>query len=137
MQEEFTINSIVPLILKVSDIRPYDKNDVSFPYSKVVLNKVGTIKNCVTDVTWNINLKELLGSELYNNYDYFNLELVQFLSVPMTGGGNGSNPPFFNNINLAYRTLNCFIYGLQCYNGLDHRLIKKQVMIIHLCFYLV
>ena len=64
MQEEFTINRIVPLILKVSDIRPYDKNDISYPYEKTISNKVGSVTNCVTNVTWNIKLKQVLG-DLY------------------------------------------------------------------------
>jgi hypothetical protein len=63
-------------MLSVSDIQPYDINNIMYPYEKIVSNKVGTISKCITDVTWNINLKEVLN-DLYDKYDYFNLEVVQ------------------------------------------------------------
>jgi hypothetical protein len=84
MQEKFTINRIVPLMLSVSDIQLYDVNNIIFPYDKVVSNKVGTISKCITDVTWNINLKEVLG-DLYDEYDYFNLEVAQIMKQQQTG----------------------------------------------------
>jgi hypothetical protein len=72
MNKEFTINRVVPLFLKVSDIQPYSITNLIYPYTKVVSNNVGTISKCCTDVTWNINLESLLG-DLYYMYEYFNL----------------------------------------------------------------
>jgi hypothetical protein len=111
MQEEFNNNRIVPLMLKVSDIQPYDTNNKIFPYETVVSNAVGTISQCVTNVTWNINLQEILG-DLYDQYDYFNLEVLQIMTVPMTGGDGVTLKPLDNSIYLGYRNLNVFISGL-------------------------
>jgi hypothetical protein len=112
MQEEFTINRIVPLMLKVSDIQQYDVNNRIFPYTYTVSNNVGTISKCITDVTWNINMKELLG-DLYDKYDEFNLEVVQIATTPYTGSGPyDSHRPFLSYINTAYKNLNVFISGL-------------------------
>jgi hypothetical protein len=44
MQKEFTIKNVVPLMLKVSDIQPYDSNNMIYPYDKVVSNNIGTIQ---------------------------------------------------------------------------------------------
>jgi hypothetical protein len=38
MQEEFTINRIVPLMLKAADIQPFDITNQMFPYKKVSFN---------------------------------------------------------------------------------------------------
>jgi hypothetical protein len=112
MQKEFTINRNVPLILKVSDIQPYDVNNRIFPYSKVVSNEVGSIKNCITNVTWNINIIELLG-DLYDKYDYFNIEVAQIMTTPYTGSGPyESHRPFLSYSNTLYKNLNFFISGL-------------------------
>jgi hypothetical protein len=112
MQEEFTIKRVVPLMLKVSDIQPYDVNNKIYPYDVVVENNIGTISKCVSNVTWNVNLEELLG-DLYDQYDYFNLELIQFMTVPMTGGNFSTSKPFYSGVNLSYRNLNIFVSGLQ------------------------
>jgi hypothetical protein len=112
MQKEFTINRVVPLMLKVSDIQKYDTNNKIYPYSKTVSNQVGTVSKCVTDVTWNVNMKEVLG-DLYNKYDYFNIEVVQIMTTPYTGSGPwDSHRPFTSHVNTAYKNLNIFMSGL-------------------------
>jgi hypothetical protein len=111
-KKEFTINRIVPLMLKVSDIQIHDSNNVIYPYSKVVSNNVGSIKKCVTDVTWNIDMKELLGS-LYDEYEFFNIEVSQIMTTPYTGSGPyDSHRPFLSYNNTLYKNLNFFISGL-------------------------
>jgi hypothetical protein len=112
MQKEFTINRIVPLLLKVSDILPYDVNNIMYPYSKVVENKVGCIKQCCTNITWNINMIELLG-DLYDKYEIFNIEVSQIMTTPYTGSGPyDSHRPFLSYSNTLYKNLNFFISGL-------------------------
>jgi hypothetical protein len=101
-------------MLKVSDIQPYDINNLIYPYETVVPNNIGTISQCVTNVTWNINLETVLG-DLYKEYDYFNLEVLQIMTVPMTGGNGATFKPLDNSIYIgySYRNLNVFISGLQ------------------------
>jgi hypothetical protein len=132
MQEEFTIQKFVPLLLKVSDIQAYDVNNKIYPYDKVVSNKIGSISQCVTNVTWNINLQEVLG-DLYDQYDYFNLEVLQIMTVPMTGGGGSTNRPFDSNVNVDYRNLNVFICGLQWLRSSYNVKSGNETSTVHLC----
>jgi hypothetical protein len=132
MQEEFTINRIVPLMLSVEDIQPFDPNDVMFPYDKIVSNNVGTIAKCVTDVTWNINLKEVLG-DLYNKYDYFNIEVVQIMTTTNTGGIFESRRPFLSFVNTAYKNLNVFMSGLNWVRSSFNQKTGNENSTVHLC----
>jgi hypothetical protein len=106
----------VPLLLSVSDIKHYDPNDLFFPYSKSFSNNVGTIKSCVTDITWNVDLKALLG-DLYDKYDYFTLELLQFMTIPFSGSPVQWAKPFSNHVNIGYRNLSVYISGLDWVNS--------------------
>jgi hypothetical protein len=132
MQEEFTIKQAVPLMLKVSDIQPYDTNNKIFPYDKVVSNTIGTILQCVTNVAWNINLQEVLG-DLYDQYDYFNLEVLQIMTVPMTGGNGTTLKPMDNSIYLGYRNLNVLISGLQWLRSSYDVQSGNETGTVHLC----
>jgi hypothetical protein len=132
MQEEFSINRIVPLMLKVADIQLFDIANQMFPYEKTVSNNVGTISKCVTNVTWNINLKELLG-DLYNQYDYFNLEVPQIMTTPFTGGGYSSSKPFANHLNTDYQNLNVFISGLNWVRSSFNQKTGAENSTVHLC----
>jgi hypothetical protein len=132
MQEEFTIKNVVPLMLKVSDIQPYDVNNLIYPYDKVVSNSTGSISQCVTNVTWNINLEELLGDS-YKEYTYFNLEVLQIMTVPMTGGNFSTYKPLDNSIYLGYRNLNVFISGLQWLRSSYNQKTGNDNQTVHLC----
>jgi hypothetical protein len=59
---------------------------------------VGTIKNCITNVTWNVNMKEVLG-DLYDKYDYFNIKVAQIMTTCNTGGQYESRRPFLSYVN--------------------------------------
>ena len=111
MSEKFNIKKVVPLMLSVADIQPYNINNRIYPYDVIVSNDVGMIKNCVSDITFNINLENLLGN-LYNEFDFFNIEIVQFMTTAFTGGGNTYNKPYQNHVNTGYQNLNVFIGGL-------------------------
>jgi hypothetical protein len=132
MQEEFTINRIVPLMLKVSDIQPFNINDLIYPYDKVISNNIGKISKCCTDVTWNINLKELLG-DLYDKYDYFNIEVCNIMTIPKTGGGHESHRPFQSNINTTYKNLNVFMSGLNWVRSSFNQKTGNENSTVHLC----
>lgn len=113
---DININRVVPLMLSVSDIQPYDSNNIIYPNSLIISNKIGTIKRCVSDVTWNIDLETLLGN-LYYEYDYFNIELIQFMTIPLTGGNYKTYKPLNNNNEVGYRNLNVFLEGLDFVNS--------------------
>jgi hypothetical protein len=113
---DINIERVVPLMLNVSDIQPYDINNIIFPYDVIVSNKVGSIQNCVSNVTWNIDLEALLG-DLYHRYEYFNIELIQFITVPLTGGGYKTYKAMNNADVVGYRNLNIFMSGLDFVNS--------------------
>jgi hypothetical protein len=131
-EEEFTINRILPLMLSVSDIQLYDVNNLIYSYDKVVSNKVGTISKCITDVTWIITLKEVLG-DLYDKYDYFNLEVAQIMSTQQTGRGHASHRPFLSYVNLEYQNLNVFISGLNWLRSSFNQKTGNENNTVHLC----
>lgn len=102
--EAFT-KQVVNLTLNVNDIiaLPPDANRLA-TYDASFITDVGTITNWGCKVTWNINFKELLG-DLYDKHDMFNIELVQFLTLPSSNGGTlrpltNGNFPQNNCINL-------------------------------------
>jgi hypothetical protein len=130
--EEFNINRVVPLMLSVSDIQLYDSANIIYPYSDIVSNSIGTISQCVTNVTWNINLETLLG-DLYNQYDYFNLEVLQVMTIPMTGGNYATYKPMDNGTNIGYQNLNVFISGLQFVKFTFDIRSSNETTTAHLC----
>jgi hypothetical protein len=133
MSKEFTINQVVPLMLKVSDIQKYDINNKIYPYSKTVSNDIGTISKCVSDVTWNVNMKEVLG-DLYDKYDYFNIEVAQIMTTPYTGSGPwDSHRPFTTHVNTAYKNLNIFMSGLNWVRSSFNQKSGNENATVHLC----
>jgi hypothetical protein len=132
MQEEFNINSVVPLMLSVTDIQPYDSNNIIYPYDVRVVNEMGTITQCVSNVTWNIDLEVLLGN-LYYQYEYFNLELIQFMTIPLTGGNYPTYKPMDNGVNIGYQNLNVFISGLKFVRSTYNQKIGTDTTYAHLC----
>lgn len=122
----------VPLLLSVSDIKQYNSSDLFFPTSRSFSNSVGQIKNCVADVSWNIDLKTLLG-DLYDKYEYFNLELLQFMTIPYSGSPNTFSKPFQNNVNTGYRNLSIYISGLQWVNSSYSQKNDVNTNYCHLC----
>jgi hypothetical protein len=97
-------------------------------------NNVGTIKSCVSDVTWNVDLKALLG-DLYDKYDYFTLELLQFMTIPFSGSPVQWSKPFQNDIliNAGYRNLSVYISGLQWVNSSYSQKDDANLNYCHLC----
>jgi hypothetical protein len=130
--EEFNINRVVPLMLSVSDIQLYDANNIIYPYSAIVSNSRGTISQCVTNVTWNINLETLLG-DLYHQYDYFTLEVLQVMTIPMTGGNYQTYKPMNNGNIEGYQNLNVFISGLQFVRSTFNVRTGNEATTAHLC----
>lgn len=61
-----------------------------------------------------IDSQRLLG-DLYDNYDYFNSELVQFLTIPYTACDGLFNSKSYKSA-LGYLNLNINVSGLQYYN---------------------
>jgi hypothetical protein len=123
----------VPLLLSVTDIIPYDPNNLFFPASYQYSNNIGKITNCLSDVTWNVNLKSLLGNHIYDEYDYFNLELLQFMTIPMTGSNNIFSKPFQNDIIIGYRNISIYISGLQWVNSSYSQKDDCNLSYCHLC----
>lgn len=132
MQEEFNINRVVPLMLKVSDIQLYDDSEKIFPYDKIVSNSVGSISKCLSQVSWNVNMETVLG-DLYNQYEYFNLELVQFMTTPVTGGGGVTFKAFDNGSTTENRQLSVFIDGLQFVRSTFNQKTGCESNQAHLC----
>ena len=122
----------IPLLLSVSDIKQYNSSDLFYPPTKTFSNNVGKITNCVADVSWNVNLKTLLG-DLYDKYDYFNLELLQFMTIPLTGSPVDFTKPFQNDINTGYRNLSIYISGLQWVNSSYSQKYDSNTSYCHLC----
>ena len=56
MREDLLTPITVPLLLSVTDILPYDSSNLIYPPSYTIYNSVGIIRNCVADVTWNVDL---------------------------------------------------------------------------------
>ena len=122
----------IPLLLSVTDIKQYDSLDLFYPPSYSFSNDIGTITNCVSNVTWNINFKSLLG-DLYDKYDYFTLELLQFMTIPLTGSPVNFTKPFQNDVNTGYRNLSIYISGLQWVNSSYSQKYDCNTSYCHLC----
>jgi hypothetical protein len=72
---------------------PYVRDDFWPANSKIVDTPTGRISNGKSVVLWkNLNFLEIVGQELYDQYDLFSLELCQFNSVPYTGSSSDSTP---------------------------------------------
>lgn len=83
----FNIDKTIPLTLKTTDISPVSSY-AGITWDTIINNDVGIIKNYRTDLTFkNINLKELLG-KFYDEYEYFNIELVQLITLFQPLGGD-------------------------------------------------
>lgn len=66
------------LLLKSNDISPYSNNPPNnFLFTTIYSNDAGSMTNCRTNSTYNINLEELLGEE-YKNNETFQIELLQY-----------------------------------------------------------
>ena len=132
MREDLLTPITVPLLLSVTDILPYDSSNLIYPPSYTISNSVTKITNCVADVTWNVDLKSLLG-DLYDKYDYFNLELLQFMTIPYTGSTVAFSKPFQNDTNTGYRNLSVYISGLQWVNSSYNQKSDSNLNYCHLC----
>jgi len=132
MSEDIITPVTVPLLLSVTDILPYDPNNLIYPASNTISNNVGQITNCVSEVTWNVDLMSLLG-DLYDKYDYFNLEMLQFMTIPLTGSTTAFSKPFQNDLNSGYRNLSVYISGLQWVNSSYSQKVNSNTNYCHLC----
>jgi hypothetical protein len=132
MYQEIKPIETVPLLLSVNEIKEYDPNNLFYPYSLSYSNNIGTIKSCGTDITWNVDLKALLG-DLYDKYDYFNLELLQFMTIPFSGSPVQFAKPFANHINIGYKNLSVYISGLDWVNSSYSQKYDNNTSYCHLC----
>jgi hypothetical protein len=91
------------IVLKLNDI--YLSDTVGdYPLS----NNVGSINSTRTNITWNsIDFQEILGSEIYNKYELFNLRLRFIQYNTQAGFGN----------NGTERSINFQLSGLNFYNS--------------------
>lgn len=117
---EYTVNRVINLPLSTNDIRNLNRFDVLETYTQSFTNDAGIITNHGTNVTWYLNMKELLG-DTYDNYELFTIELVQFYTVDLTMKNSGppyqTYAPLNNNVDTKYRTLNIYLTGLNFINS--------------------
>ena len=117
---EFTVNRVINLPLSTNDIRTFNHMDVLETYSQSFTNNAGIITNHGTNITWNINMKELLG-DTYDKYELFTIELVQFITADRTMKGFYSGyqlfAPLNNDVDTKYRALNVYLTGLNFINS--------------------
>lgn len=112
MIEEYNIEEVVAFTIKSSDIASNKVGSQFYPYNVVKEGAIGTISKYRTEYLFrNINLRTLLG-DLYDKYDYFNLELTSIVLIGNSGGAvlNG-------NVNKEYRSLSVFIEGFDWVNS--------------------
>lgn len=76
------------LILKTTDIDP-TLNVSAYTSNTLVDNEKGTLSKFRTEMVFkNIDLELLVGKYAFNKYEYFNIELVQQMSIVQSNGGN-------------------------------------------------
>ena len=112
IKNEFNIKRVVNFNLSTTDIST-DNTITNWNKYTVVDNDVGTMQKLGSEMTFkNINLEQILG-DLYNEYDYFNIELVQVMTLYVENGGG-----IFGSFDLAEtRQLDLYMKGFDWYNS--------------------
>lgn len=106
--------------LRTTDIHPYDGVGAS-SYEEVWSSPIGQITSYGTDVTFHLDLENILGEEVFKKHNYFHLTMSNFMTIPYTtGNGYFTNKPFLNNEYIEYMTLNVWLsfpsFRLSTYN---------------------
>ena len=97
--------------LNTANIYPVSERPAN--YDDVKDNNIGTIKKLGTDLTFkNINIQELLG-DLYDEYEYFNIELIQVMTLYLSDGSAILNP----GTQLQNKNLYVYMNGLNWVNS--------------------
>ena len=118
MIEDFNISKFAVLSLKVSDIYVFVNFAETGP-DKIIDNNVGTIKFGKTYVMWkNIDMETLLG-DLYDKYEYFELQLSEIITTPYSQHNDPLSAANFgdNDTKVKNRNVSVYLKGLQWVNS--------------------
>lgn len=106
--------------LRTTDIHSYDGIGAS-SYEEVWSSPIGEITGYGTDVTFHLDLENIVGEEVFKNHKYFHLTMSNFMTLAYSNGtGFSTNKPFQNDVNVEYMTLNVWLsnptFRLSSYN---------------------
>lgn len=119
---------IVPLQLSSTDISTSNNFGPIHPYGDIIDNNIGTITNCRTNIKWkNIDLRNLLG-QLYDDYEYFTIEIVQIMTLFLPFGQNAMS----NSTMKQYKNLNVYLSGLDFVNSTFSQTSQGQKSYAHI-----
>lgn len=87
----------ISFCLKTNQI--YSSTNLYDYYNRIIDNSQGIIKNSMCDITWrNVNLINLLGKKLINEYSTFNISLVNISHGPRNGTTSETSNVYFSII---------------------------------------
>lgn len=99
-------------------------------YNVTVDNEFGTIANNRCNITWkNINIKRVLGEDIYNKYETFNIYLYQ---INQSQAFSAGSPSFNNQLLVDVR-----IKGLQFLNNTYNVVSRNNTNTAYLTAYLL
>lgn len=119
---------IIPLELSSTNISTSTSFGLVYPYTDVIDNAVGTLTNCRTHIKWkNIHLWVLLG-QLYDDYEYFTIEVIQIMALLQPFGQNALS----NSTQTKYKNFNVYLSGLDFVSSTFSQTSQCQKSFAHL-----